>query len=128
MTSPFDSQSDLPMILVVDDELRSRESLRRVLDQEFQVLLAESARAQGFVLEQAPFAIRSVVGRSCAPLSTLAVGRGGGRAPAGRARPPPAPSVPPAALQPGKSRLSGLNVTHLDQAPMSQTVGSWRKK
>ncbi len=45
MTSPFDSQSDLPMILVVDDELRSRESLRRVLDQEFQVLLAESAWA-----------------------------------------------------------------------------------
>ena len=43
MTPPFDSQSDLPMILVVDDELRSRESLRRVLDQEFQVLLAESA-------------------------------------------------------------------------------------
>ena len=52
MTSPFDSQSDLPMILVVDDELRSRESLRRVLDQEFQVLLAESAAQARELLEQ----------------------------------------------------------------------------
>ena len=52
MTPPFDSQSDLPMILVVDDELRSRESLRRVLDQEFQVLLAESAAQARELLEQ----------------------------------------------------------------------------
>jgi two-component system response regulator HupR/HoxA len=40
------------MILVVDDELRSRESLRRVLDQEFQVLLAESAAQARELLEQ----------------------------------------------------------------------------
>ena len=52
MTSIPDTPFDLPTILVVDDELRSRESLARVLNQEFEVLAADSARQARELLEQ----------------------------------------------------------------------------
>ncbi|MDY7559661.1 sigma-54 dependent transcriptional regulator [Pseudomonas sp. 10B1] len=52
MTSASDTPSDLPTILVVDDELRSRESLSRVLNPEFEVLLADSALEARKLLEQ----------------------------------------------------------------------------
>ncbi|KSN11586.1 sigma-54-dependent transcriptional regulator [Pseudomonas aeruginosa] len=47
----------VPTILVVDDELRSREALSRVLADEFQVLLAESAEQAREQLEQHPVAV-----------------------------------------------------------------------
>ncbi len=57
MTSTSDTQSDLPTILVVDDELRSRESLSRVLNPEFEVLLADSAPEARKLLEQHPASV-----------------------------------------------------------------------
>jgi len=41
----------LPIILVVDDEMRSQESLRRVLEEDFEVLTASSADEAAHVLE-----------------------------------------------------------------------------
>ena len=46
-----------PTVLVVDDEPRSRESLRRVLDEEFGVLLAGSADEARALLEAQPVAV-----------------------------------------------------------------------
>lgn len=40
-----DSVSSLPVVLVVDDEIRSLESLRRILDHDFEVLTAASTAA-----------------------------------------------------------------------------------
>ena len=40
-----------PMILVVDDEVRSQETLRRVLDEEFDVLAASNALEAERLLE-----------------------------------------------------------------------------
>ena len=57
MTSTSDTQPDLPTILVVDDELRSRESLCRVLNQEFEVLLADSAIEARKLLEEHPVSV-----------------------------------------------------------------------
>lgn len=57
MTSASDTPSDLPTILVVDDELRSRESLSRVLNPEFEVLLADSALEARKLLEQHPVSV-----------------------------------------------------------------------
>jgi len=57
MTSTSDTQPDLPTVLVVDDELRSRESLCRVLNQEFEVLLADSAIEARKLLEAHPVSV-----------------------------------------------------------------------
>ncbi|SDI55553.1 sigma-54-dependent transcriptional regulator [Pseudomonas panipatensis] len=57
MTSSYDPQSSLPTVLVVDDELRSREALSRVLNQEFSVLLADSAAQARELLEQHAVAV-----------------------------------------------------------------------
>jgi response regulator RpfG family c-di-GMP phosphodiesterase len=57
MTSTSDTQSDLPTMLVVDDELRSRESLSRVLNPEFEVFLADSALEARKLLEQHPVSV-----------------------------------------------------------------------
>ena len=46
------NMSDLPVILVIDDELRSLESIRRLLEEEFEVLIATSAEEAGEILEK----------------------------------------------------------------------------
>ncbi|MDO9284611.1 MAG: sigma-54 dependent transcriptional regulator [Aquabacterium sp.] len=43
---------DLPVVLVVDDEVRSQEAMRRTLDEEFQVLAAGDADAARALLER----------------------------------------------------------------------------
>jgi two-component system response regulator HupR/HoxA len=57
MTAIEETLHSLPTILVVDDELRSRESLNRVLNQEFNVLLADSAAQARSLLESHKVAV-----------------------------------------------------------------------
>jgi len=47
-----DVDDDLPVVLVVDDEVRSQEAMRRTLDEEFQVLTAGDAEAARALLER----------------------------------------------------------------------------
>ncbi|MFP3656314.1 response regulator, partial [Burkholderia sp. SIMBA_052] len=44
-------------MLVVDDELRAQETIRRVLDEEFEVLTASSADEARAILQQQPVAV-----------------------------------------------------------------------
>lgn len=44
----------LPVVLVVDDELRSQEAMRRTLDEDFQVLVADDAAQARALLERQP--------------------------------------------------------------------------
>ncbi|ABO58872.1 sigma-54 dependent transcriptional regulator [Burkholderia vietnamiensis] len=46
-----------PTVLVVDDELRAQETIRRVLDEEFEVLTASSADEARAILQQQPVAV-----------------------------------------------------------------------
>ncbi|NKI99532.1 sigma-54 dependent transcriptional regulator [Novosphingobium sp. SG707] len=46
------TQSGLPTILIVDDEIRSLESLRRILEDEFEILTASSTREAEEMLSQ----------------------------------------------------------------------------
>ncbi|MFS2158198.1 sigma-54-dependent transcriptional regulator [Pseudomonas sp. Pseusp122] len=57
MTAIEETHHNLPTILVVDDELRSRESLNRVLNQEFNVVLADSAAQARSLLESQNVAV-----------------------------------------------------------------------
>lgn len=57
MSSLGGFDSHLPTVLVIDDELRSREALSRVLDGEFQVLLADSAEQARELLECHPVTV-----------------------------------------------------------------------
>ncbi|WP_259754451.1 sigma-54-dependent transcriptional regulator [Pseudomonas sp. GCEP-101] len=57
MSSLGSFDSHVPTVLVIDDELRSREALSRVLDGEFQVLLADSAEQARELLERHPVAV-----------------------------------------------------------------------
>lgn len=44
--------NDLPVVLVVDDEVRSLETLRRTLEEDFQILTADSAREAEAILKR----------------------------------------------------------------------------
>jgi two-component system response regulator HupR/HoxA len=44
--------ADLPLVLLVDDEVRSQESMRRTLDEDFQILTASDADAARVLLER----------------------------------------------------------------------------
>ncbi len=57
MSSHESIDSTVRTILVIDDELRSREALSRVLNEEFQVLLADSAEQARELLERHPVAL-----------------------------------------------------------------------
>ena len=57
MSSHESIDSTVRTILVIDDELRSRESLSRVLADEFDVLLADSAEQARELLERHPVAV-----------------------------------------------------------------------
>jgi two-component system, NtrC family, response regulator HupR/HoxA len=48
---------DLPTVLLVDDEVRSQESMRRTLEEDFRVLTASDAEQAKAVLEQHPVAV-----------------------------------------------------------------------
>lgn len=65
MSHPASSSSlrKLPAILVIDDEVRSQEALRRTLEEDFDVLCASSADEGMEILEreQATAAIRIVL-------------------------------------------------------------------
>ncbi|MBS0357346.1 MAG: sigma-54-dependent Fis family transcriptional regulator [Proteobacteria bacterium] len=52
MNTPFKPAARLPAVLVVDDEVRSQEALRRTLDEEFEVFTASSAEEAGTILER----------------------------------------------------------------------------
>ncbi len=54
--APFPLRSPAT-VLVVDDELRSQETMRRVLDEEFEVLTASSADEARAILQQQPVAV-----------------------------------------------------------------------
>ena len=49
--------SDLPVVLLVDDEVRSLDAMRRTLDEDFQILTAESAEAARDVLAEREVAV-----------------------------------------------------------------------
>jgi two-component system response regulator HupR/HoxA len=58
--SPPDDQAtadELPLVLVVDDELRSQEAMRRTLDEDFSVLAAGDAAAARALLERHAVAV-----------------------------------------------------------------------
>lgn len=57
MSSHENLDSSVHVVLVVDDELRSREALSRVLADEFQVLLADSAEQARELLERHPVTV-----------------------------------------------------------------------
>jgi two-component system, NtrC family, response regulator HupR/HoxA len=52
MNSPFKPAARLPAVLVVDDEVRSQEALRRTLDEEFEVFTASSAEEAWKIMER----------------------------------------------------------------------------
>ncbi|MDD2670334.1 response regulator, partial [Zoogloea sp.] len=52
MNSPFKPAARLPVVLVVDDEVRSQEALRRTLDEEFEVFTASSAEDAQKIMER----------------------------------------------------------------------------
>ena len=49
---PTAAADDLPLVLVVDDERRSQEAMRRTLDEEFQVLTADDTASARALLER----------------------------------------------------------------------------
>ena len=52
MNNPIKPAARLPSVLVVDDEVRSQEALRRTLDEEFEVFTASSAEDAWKILER----------------------------------------------------------------------------
>ncbi len=55
LESPFTAEPDtrdLPVVLVVDDEVRSQEAMRRTLDEDFRVLTAPDAEAARALMER----------------------------------------------------------------------------
>ncbi len=48
---------DLPVVLLVDDEVRSQEAMRRTLDEDFRILTAGDAEQARALLEQHPVAV-----------------------------------------------------------------------
>ncbi|GCL62527.1 sigma-54-dependent transcriptional regulator [Pseudaquabacterium pictum] len=54
---PSAAHPDLPTVLVVDDEVRSQDAIRRTLDEDFHVLTASSADAARSLLESQPVAV-----------------------------------------------------------------------
>ena len=57
MNTPFASMSALPTVLVVDDEVRSQDAMRRTLDEDFTVFTASSADEARGLLERQPVSV-----------------------------------------------------------------------
>ncbi|WP_088278965.1 sigma-54 dependent transcriptional regulator [Ideonella sp. A 288] len=51
------SSDDLPIVLVVDDEVRSQEAMRRTLDEDFRILTASDSASARALLERHPVAV-----------------------------------------------------------------------
>lgn len=54
---PQPSRGDLPVVLLVDDEVRSLDAMRRTLDEDFEILTANGARAARELLDQQEVAV-----------------------------------------------------------------------
>ncbi|HNB46758.1 MAG TPA: response regulator, partial [Burkholderiaceae bacterium] len=54
---PADDGADLPLVLVVDDEVRSQDAIRRTLDEDFRVLCAGSADEARTLMERHEVAV-----------------------------------------------------------------------
>jgi two-component system response regulator HupR/HoxA len=57
MNTPVASMSALPTVLVVDDEVRSQDAMRRTLDEDFTVFTASSADEARGLLERQPVSV-----------------------------------------------------------------------
>lgn len=55
--SPLDHSPDLPLVLVVDDELRSQEAMRRTLDDDFRILTAGDTDIARQLLSRHPVSV-----------------------------------------------------------------------
>ncbi|MDE2159867.1 MAG: response regulator, partial [Burkholderiales bacterium] len=53
----IDASPELPLVLLVDDEVRSQEAMRRTLEDEFRVLTASDAEAARRLLERHEVAV-----------------------------------------------------------------------
>ena len=54
---PLPPQEDLPLVLLVDDEVRSLQAMSRTLDEDFRILTASDAEAARALLERHTVAV-----------------------------------------------------------------------